>query len=74
MRNTDVRAARSRITVSVGESVRIGRELQEMTQSELARLTGSVARSQCSIERPGPNSCGRDSGARHSSIASRSIR
>ena len=38
MRNNDFRAARSRITVSVGESVKIVRELQEMTQSELARL------------------------------------
>ena len=40
MRNTDFRASRPRITVSVGESVRIVRELQEMTQNELARLTG----------------------------------
>jgi len=34
------RAARKRVEVSVGESVRILRELQELTQSELARLTG----------------------------------
>jgi transcriptional regulator with XRE-family HTH domain len=38
MKNTDVRSARKRIDVSVGESVRIVRELQGLTQSELARL------------------------------------
>ncbi|MSV34195.1 MAG: XRE family transcriptional regulator [Bryobacterales bacterium] len=32
--------ARKRIAVSVGESVRILRELQEYSQSELARRTG----------------------------------
>lgn len=34
------RLAKKRITVSVGESVRILRELQELSQSQLARLTG----------------------------------
>ena len=34
------RPARKRIDVSVGESVRIIRELQGYSQSELARLTG----------------------------------
>jgi transcriptional regulator with XRE-family HTH domain len=34
------RPARKRIEVSVGESVRILRELQEYSQSELARRTG----------------------------------
>jgi transcriptional regulator with XRE-family HTH domain len=34
------RAAKRRIEVSVGESVRILRELQELTQSQLAELTG----------------------------------
>lgn len=33
------RAAKKRITVSVGESVRILRELQELSQSQLSRLT-----------------------------------
>ncbi len=33
------RLAKKRITVSVGESVRILRELQELSQSQLARLT-----------------------------------
>jgi len=36
----DYRPAKRRIEVSVGESVRILRELQELSQSELARLTG----------------------------------
>jgi transcriptional regulator with XRE-family HTH domain len=34
------RPAKKRIAVSVGESVRIVRELQELSQSELSRLTG----------------------------------
>jgi len=37
---SNYRVARKRVEVSVGESVRILRELQELTQSELARLTG----------------------------------
>ena len=38
MRN--FRPARKRAEVSVGESVRIVRELQELSQNQLARLTG----------------------------------
>jgi transcriptional regulator with XRE-family HTH domain len=34
------RQAKKRVEVSVGESVRILRELQELSQSELSRLTG----------------------------------
>ena len=34
------RPAKTRITVSVGQSVRIIRELQELSQNELSRLTG----------------------------------
>ena len=34
------RPAKQRISVSVGESVRIIRELQEMSQNELAKRTG----------------------------------
>ena len=34
------RPARKRVTVSVGESVRIIRELQELSQNELAERTG----------------------------------
>lgn len=36
----DFRPAKKRIEVSVGESVRILRELQELSQSQLSRLTG----------------------------------
>ena len=36
----DYRPAKKRIDVSVGESVRIIRELQELSQNQLARLTG----------------------------------
>lgn len=34
------RPAKKRVTVSVGESVRIIRELQELSQTELSRRTG----------------------------------
>jgi transcriptional regulator with XRE-family HTH domain len=34
------RPAKKRISVSVGESVRIVRELQELSQNQLAKLTG----------------------------------
>ena len=36
----ELRPARKRIEVSVGDSVRIVRELQELSQNELAHLTG----------------------------------
>ncbi len=36
----EYRSAKKRVAVSVGESVRILRELQELSQSQLARLTG----------------------------------
>ena len=36
----DYRKAKKLINVSVGESVRILRELQEMSQNELSRVTG----------------------------------
>ena len=36
----EYRSAKKRVTVSVGESVRIIRERQELSQSQLARLTG----------------------------------
>ena len=36
----EFRPAKKRIEVSVGESVRILRELQELTQSQLSELTG----------------------------------
>jgi len=36
----EYRSARKRITVSIGESVRIIRELQELSQNQLSQLTG----------------------------------
>lgn len=39
MRDKDIRPAKVRVAVSVGESVQIVRELQGLTQSELARKT-----------------------------------
>ncbi len=36
----DFRPARKTVDVSVGESVRIIRELQELSQNDLSRLTG----------------------------------
>ena len=40
MSRKDYRRARKRVDVSVGESVRIIRELQELSQNSLAELTG----------------------------------
>ena len=37
MKHKDIRPAKARVAVSIGESVRIVRELQGLTQSELAR-------------------------------------
>jgi transcriptional regulator with XRE-family HTH domain len=39
MTQKDIRPVKARVTVSVGESVRIVRELQGLTQTELARRT-----------------------------------
>jgi len=40
MNKKDFRRARKRVEVSVGESVRIVRELQDLSQNELSTLTG----------------------------------
>ncbi len=37
---SEFRPAKSRLSVSVGESVRVMRELQELSQNELAALSG----------------------------------
>ena len=37
---SDYRKAKKQVDVSVGDSVRIIRELQELSQNELAKLTG----------------------------------
>ncbi len=47
---SDYRPAKKRVDVSVGESVRILRELQALTQSELARLTGIAQATISAIE------------------------
>jgi transcriptional regulator with XRE-family HTH domain len=52
----EFRPAKKRVEVSVGESVRILRELQELTQSQLSDLTGipqASATRQCSCSRVG---------------------
>ena len=40
MNKKDFRRARKRVEVSVGESVRIVRELQDLSQNELSTLSG----------------------------------
>lgn len=47
----DYRKARKRTDVSVGESVRIIRELQELSQNQLAHLTGIPQSTISAIER-----------------------
>ena len=44
------RAAKKRVGVSVGESVRILRELQELSQSQLSNLTGITQATISAIE------------------------
>ena len=46
----EFRPAKKRVEVSVGESVRILRELQELTQSQLSELTGIPQATISSIE------------------------
>ena len=46
----EYRPAKKRITVSVGESVRILRELQELSQNQLAELTGIAQATISAIE------------------------
>ena len=48
---SEYRKARTRIEVSVGESVRIIRELQELSQNELAALSGIPQSTISAIER-----------------------
>ena len=47
----DYRKARRRVDISVGESVRIIRELQELSQNELSALTGIPQSTISAIER-----------------------
>jgi transcriptional regulator with XRE-family HTH domain len=46
----DFRPAKKRVDVSVGESVRILRELQELSQNELSALTGIAQATISAIE------------------------
>ena len=46
----DFRPAKKRVEVSVGESIRIMRELQELSQQQLAELTGIPANTLAAIE------------------------
>ncbi len=46
----EYRPAKKRITVSIGESVRIIRELQEFSQNQLSQLTGIPQTSISAIE------------------------
>jgi transcriptional regulator with XRE-family HTH domain len=48
---SDYRRARRRIEVTVGESVRIIRELQELSQNQLAQLTGIPQSTISAVER-----------------------
>ena len=50
MNKKDFRRARKRVEVSVGESVRIMRELQGLSQNELSKLTGIPQSTISSIE------------------------
>ena len=47
----EFREAKSRIQISAGESVRIIRELQELSQNELAAVTGIAQSTISAIER-----------------------
>jgi transcriptional regulator with XRE-family HTH domain len=51
MRMKGYRKAKRRADVSIGESVRIMRELQELSQNELAAITGIPQSTISSIER-----------------------
>ena len=48
---SDYRKAKRRVDVTVGESVRIIRELQELSQNELSALTGIPQSTISAIER-----------------------
>lgn len=48
---SEYRKARKRVDVSIGESVRILRELQELSQNDLSELTGIPQSTISAIER-----------------------
>lgn len=51
MKKARTQRSKSRVSVSVGESLRIMRELQELSQNELAALTGIPQSTISAIER-----------------------
>ena len=51
MSETEFRKAKKRVDVTVGESARIIRELQELSQNQLAELTGIPQSTISAIER-----------------------
>ena len=50
MARSEYRKARRRVDISVGESVRILRELQELSQNDLTELTGIAQSTLSAIE------------------------
>lgn len=65
----EYRKAKKRVEVSVGESVRILRELQELSQNELAELTGIPQSTISAIE------CGRvNLGVERAKVLARALR
>jgi transcriptional regulator with XRE-family HTH domain len=48
---SEYRKARKRVDVSIGESVRILRELQELSQNELSEMTGIPQSTISAVER-----------------------
>ena len=50
MKNSKYKIAKKRISVSVGHSVRIMRELQELSQNQLAQMTGIAQATISAIE------------------------
>ncbi len=55
MTKKDFRRSRTRVKVSVGESVRIIRELQGLSQNELSELTGNTQTTISSVENNSDN-------------------
>ena len=53
---SEYRPAKKRIKVSIGESVRIIRELQELSQNQLSQLTGMPQATISAIEKAVSNS------------------
>lgn len=59
MKKSEYKKSKSHISVSPGESIRIVRELQEISQNELANMTG-ISQSNISALENGNSQLGRD--------------